>query len=87
MISFAHVPLTVTLLAEFCRNVIGWEGANTTEIDPDCKHKVIIDMPEISKEQMGGTMRLGKRTTIFVKDKCLGRKLDLTHFPFRFQSS
>ncbi|EGD73065.1 CTP synthase 1 [Salpingoeca rosetta] len=60
---------------EFCRNVIGWKDANTTEIAPTCEHKVVIDMPEHTPEQMGGTMRLGRRRTVFVKPDCLTRKL------------
>nr|CAG4651748.1 EOG090X04HX [Triops cancriformis] len=53
---------------EFTRNVLGWKGANTTEIDPETPYPVVIDMPEHTGGQMGGTMRLGKRSTIF-KDK------------------
>lgn len=45
--------------------------ANTTEIDPDTPHPVVIDMPEHNPGQMGGTMRLGKRTTIFHGDSIL----------------
>lgn len=41
------------------------KGANSTEIDPDTAHPVVIDMPEHNQGQMGGTMRLGKRTTLF----------------------
>jgi len=48
---------------EFARNILGLEGANTTEIDPDCPHPLVIDMPEYHPGDMGGTMRLGKRTT------------------------
>ena len=47
--------------------MLGWERANTTEVDPATAHPVIIDMPEISQTQLGGTMRLGLRTTTFVK--------------------
>lgn len=53
---------------EFARN-IGFEGANTTEIDPNVAHPLVIDMPEHHPGIMGGTMRLGKRTTVF-KDNC-----------------
>lgn len=52
---------------EFCRNVLGWRNANSTEINPDCDPKVVIDMPEHTGIQMGGTMRLGKRRTTFVE--------------------
>lgn len=48
---------------EFARNVLNLKGANTTEIDPKCEHPLVIDMPEHHPGIMGGTMRLGKRTT------------------------
>ena len=60
---------------EFARNVLGWADANTTEVNPDCEHKVVIDMPEISTKELGGTMRLGKRKTIFVQPDCVTKKL------------
>ncbi|WP_339925126.1 CTP synthase [uncultured Cyclobacterium sp.] len=45
---------------EFARNVLGLEGASSTEIDPDCKDPVIFLMEEQKGvKQMGGTMRLG----------------------------
>lgn len=50
---------------EFGRNVMKLEGANSTEVCADTKHPVVIDMPEHNTGQMGGTMRLGKRTTVF----------------------
>ena len=55
----------------FCRNVMNWKDANSTEIDPDTPFPVVIDMPEHNSGQMGGTMRLGKRTTIFHGDSIL----------------
>jgi len=50
---------------EFARNKLGWEDANSEEINPNSKHQVVVFMPEISKTHMGGTMRLGARKTIF----------------------
>ncbi|XP_017472689.1 PREDICTED: CTP synthase [Rhagoletis zephyria] len=50
---------------EFARNVLGLKDANTTEIDPKTGNPLVIDMPEHHTGQMGGTMRLGRRTTIF----------------------
>lgn len=41
------------------------EHANTTEINPDTIDPLIIEMPEHCTENKGGTMRLGKRTTVF----------------------
>ncbi|KAK2910006.1 CTP synthase 1-like isoform X1 [Channa argus] len=52
-------------VCEFARNVLGWADANSTEFDPETKHPVVIDMPEHNPGQMGGTMRLGKRRTLF----------------------
>ena len=51
---------------EFCRNVLGLEGANSTEFDEKAPHPVVIFMPEISKTHLGGTMRLGSRATNFL---------------------
>ena len=38
------------------------------QVDDKTTHPVVVDMPEISKTHMGGTMRLGLRTTVFKKD-------------------
>jgi len=54
---------------EFTRNVLHWENANSTEINPETNFPVVIDMPEHNQGQMGGTMRLGKRETVFTSDK------------------
>lgn len=53
------------MVIEFARNVLKLEDANSTEVDPDTKNPLVIDMPEYHPEDMGGTMRLGRRTTIF----------------------
>ena len=52
---------------EFARNVLGISKANSEEFDKSAEEKVVVYMPEISKTQMGGTMRLGRRTTHFVE--------------------
>jgi CTP synthase len=45
---------------EFARNVCGMEGADSTEIDNECRYPVIDILPEQKKiEGLGGTMRLG----------------------------
>ncbi|XP_039974231.1 CTP synthase 1-like [Xiphias gladius] len=62
-------------VCEFARNVLGWEDANSTEFNPESKHPVVIDMPEHNPGQMGGTMRLGKRRTIFTSNTSVLRKL------------
>uniref|UniRef100_A0A8C1YM33 CTP synthase n=1 Tax=Cyprinus carpio TaxID=7962 RepID=A0A8C1YM33_CYPCA len=49
--------------------------ANSTEFDPETKYPVVIDMPEHNPGQMGGTMRLGKRRTIFKTKNSILRKL------------
>lgn len=53
------------MVVEFCRNVLLWEGADSTEFDENTVHPVVIFMPEIDKDTMGGTMRLGARATKF----------------------
>ncbi|AIE61581.1 CTP synthase [Bacillus methanolicus] len=45
---------------EFARNVVGLEGAHSSEIDPDTKHPIIDLLPEQKEiEDLGGTLRLG----------------------------
>ncbi|MBP51254.1 MAG: CTP synthase (glutamine hydrolyzing) [Candidatus Thalassarchaeaceae archaeon] len=60
---------------EFCRNVLGLEGANSTEFDEDTPNPAVVFMPEISKTHMGGTMRLGTKPTPFLVDDCKMRRL------------
>ena len=44
----------------YARSVLGLEGANSTEFEPDCPHPVIAELPEQKEiEGLGGTMRLG----------------------------
>uniref|UniRef100_A0A182QIJ4 CTP synthase n=1 Tax=Anopheles farauti TaxID=69004 RepID=A0A182QIJ4_9DIPT len=50
---------------EFARNVLSMEGAHTTEVNNETEYPLVIDMPEHHTGVYGGTMRLGKRTTIF----------------------
>lgn len=55
-------------LIEIARNVCNLKQANTSEISPNCDHKVIDFMPIqqelIKKHQYGGTMRLGAYAAI-----------------------
>jgi CTP synthase len=45
---------------EFARNVVGLEGANSTEMDRDCQHPVVCMLDDqFSITYKGGTMRLG----------------------------
>jgi CTP synthase len=47
-------------VVEFARNVLGYEGAHSTEMDPETPHPVIDMMEEQKKiHTKGGTMRLG----------------------------
>src|SRR5206468_4316860 len=47
-------------ISEFARNVVGLDGANSTEMDPETPFPVIDLLPEQKEiEDLGGTMRLG----------------------------
>ncbi|RDW73407.1 CTP synthase [Coleophoma cylindrospora] len=52
---------------EFARHMCNIPGANSLEFSQDCPDPVIIFMPEIDATNMGGTMRLGSRPTIYQK--------------------
>jgi CTP synthase len=55
-------------VAEFCRNVLGWKGANSSEFNPGTKYPVIDILPEQEGvTDMGGTMRLGAHDVNLVK--------------------
>lgn len=48
------------LCVEFARHVVGLEDANSTEMEPECKHPIISMLSEQQKvHNLGGTMRLG----------------------------
>ena len=48
------------MVIEWARNIMGLEGANSSELDPDTPHPVIDIMPEQrAVTAKGGTMRLG----------------------------
>jgi CTP synthase len=47
-------------VSEFARHVVGLDGANSTEMDPETPYPVIDLLPEQKGvEDLGGTMRLG----------------------------
>jgi CTP synthase len=47
-------------VSEFARHVVGLDGANSTEMDPETPYAVIDLLPEQKGvEDLGGTMRLG----------------------------
>lgn len=50
---------------EFARHICNIPEAGSIELSANCPDPIIIFMPEIDKETMGGTMRLGSRPTIF----------------------
>jgi len=60
---------------EFARNVMGHTDAHSTEMNPDTSYPVVIDMPEHNAGQLGGTMRLGKRQTMFKSQDSVMRQL------------
>jgi CTP synthase len=48
------------MVIEFARNVMGWQDAHTTEVDPETAHPVISLLSEQQGvTDLGGTMRLG----------------------------
>ena len=51
------------MVIEYARNVLGLEGAHTTEINPDATHPIVAIMDEqkkhMAEKKYGGTMRLG----------------------------
>ena len=54
---------------EYARNVLGWNNAHSTEMDPNTTHPVIDLMQyQQSVENKGGTMRLGAYNCDLVKD-------------------
>ncbi|CAI4054744.1 hypothetical protein N7582_000155 [Saccharomyces uvarum] len=71
-----HIPYLGVCLGlqiatiEFTRSVLGRKDSHSAEFYPDIDEKdhVVVFMPEIDKETMGGSMRLGLRPTYFQKD-------------------
>jgi CTP synthase len=62
-------------VVEFARNVVGLDGANSSEFDPETPHPVIDLLPEQKGvEDLGGTMRLGAQA-VEVVDGTQAREL------------
>jgi len=56
-------------VSEFARHVLGLEGANSTEMDPETPYPVIDLLPEQKEiEDLGGTMRLGAQAVEVAED-------------------
>jgi CTP synthase len=56
------------VVSEYARHVLGLEGANSTEMDPETPHPVIDLLPEQKEiEDLGGTMRLGAQAVELVQ--------------------
>nr|XP_035937945.1 CTP synthase 2 [Halichoerus grypus]XP_035937946.1 CTP synthase 2 [Halichoerus grypus]XP_035937948.1 CTP synthase 2 [Halichoerus grypus] len=65
-IPFLGVCLGMQLaVIEFARNCLNLKGADSTEFEPNACVPVVIDMPEHNPGNLGGTMRLGIRRTVF----------------------
>ena len=59
----------------FGRSVLGLEGANSTEIDPDTPHPVVDLLPEQKGvSEMGGSLRLGSNA-ISISEGTMARKV------------
>ena len=56
-------------VVEYARNVCGLDGANSTEIEPDCPEAVISILPDQKEiEGLGGNMRLGGQDVALTAD-------------------
>ncbi|MDR0876478.1 MAG: CTP synthase [Treponema sp.] len=52
------------MVIDWGRNVLGWEDADSSEFNQDCKHPVVSLLEEqVDVKNYGGTMRLGKSET------------------------
>ncbi len=55
-------------IVEFARDVLGYEDANSSELNPDTTHPVVDLMPEQNGvENLGGTLRLGSYPCVLDK--------------------
>ncbi|KAF2678108.1 CTP synthase-like protein [Lentithecium fluviatile CBS 122367] len=50
---------------EYARHICNIKDATSEEFNGNAENKLIMFMPEVNKEHMGGTMRLGLRPTLF----------------------
>lgn len=72
----------------FAREVMGWEGANSTEIDPRTPWPVIDLLPEQKQiEEVGGTMRLGGHEVVLlggILRRAYGKERVIERFRHRY---
>ena len=63
-------------VSEFARHVVGLDGANSTEMDPETPYPVIDLLPEQKEiEDLGGTMRLGAQAVELARGHARARDL------------
>lgn len=74
------------MVVEAARNVLGLEGANSTELDPGTEHPVIDLIPwQRSVSRLGGTMRLGAHKVNLEKGSLVWRLYGTTPVYERFR--
>ncbi|XP_051034694.1 CTP synthase 2 isoform X2 [Phodopus roborovskii] len=75
-IPFLGICLGMQLaVVEFARNCLNLKDANSTEFEPNTPVPLVIDMPEHTPGDLGGTMRLGLRRTVFTTENSILKKL------------
>ncbi|MCH2146607.1 MAG: CTP synthase (glutamine hydrolyzing), partial [Phycisphaerales bacterium] len=73
-------------VVEFARNVVGLEGANSTEIELNCAYPVIDELPDQKEiEGLGGTMRLGGQDVQITEESFAAQLFGATHARERFR--
>ncbi|CAO2624092.1 CTP synthase 2 [Lemmus lemmus] len=71
-IPFLGICLGMQLaVIEFARNCLNLTDANSTEFEPDTPVPLVIDMPEHNPDDLGETMRLGLRRTVFTTENSI----------------
>ena len=68
------------MVIEYARSVLNWQGANSTELDPDTPYPVVMwsekrrhDEANLAEETLGGSMRLGKHRCHITANSLLER--------------
>ncbi len=73
-------------VVEFARNVVGLDGANSTEIELNCAFPVIDELPDQKEiEGLGGTMRLGGQDVQITEGSFAAQLFGATHVRERFR--